>query len=187
MWKQALIAVLITAASVDAAPPSTQVKVRVVQVGYPPGVEEALGQHTARLLFARIGIDVDFNGGADAILLRVWDEAPNRTDRYALGTATLSHTGTRLANVFIDRVRLFSGGSDPRKIGILLGYGMAHELGHVLRDEPEHSPAGVMKSCWSQGDKDRMLLGIIGFTPADAERMLEVLALPRPVRLHTGE
>ena len=188
MRNHIFIAAVFTTAFLGAAPrPSTQVTVRVITVGHLSGVEEVLAQHTARLLFAKIGIDVEYRDTEDAILLRIWAEAPREIDRYALGVATLTHTGSRRANVYVDRVRQFSGDSDARKIGILLGYVMAHELGHVLRDEPEHTETGIMKSCWSRGDADRMLHGIVGFTPADAARMLDVLAVPRPVRNRAGE
>ena len=38
----------------------------------------------------------------------------------------------------------------------ILGYAMAHEIGHVLLDQPGHSRSGVMKAIWTVNDMREM-------------------------------
>jgi hypothetical protein len=54
------------------------------------------------------------------------------------------------ATVFFDRVRQMA--SDRREMAVVLGYAMAHELGHLLLGAASHSAAGIMRPNWT--DKD---------------------------------
>jgi hypothetical protein len=158
-----------------------EVKVCVAQIGRVPQEVQEIGQATVRLLFLRIGVTVRFTSEPaqadnEAIALRVWERAPGSLERGALGSAWLGVRRGRQANVYYDRLTEFSPNASLRESGILLGYAMAHELGHVLRAEPGHSLAGVMKSGWNQRDATAMLQGFLCFSKADAERIFEVMA-----------
>ena len=71
---------------------------------------------------------------------------------YAMGaTAVDSEESGRQALVFLDRVCAFdrskSGKKECANAGVLLGYAMAHEIGHLLGWE--HQPRGVMAATWT--------------------------------------
>ena len=54
-----------------------------------------------------------------------------------------------LSTVFADVVALVArdAGVDARR---LLGYAVAHEIGHLLLNNPRHSNAGLMRALWSR-------------------------------------
>ena len=56
----------------------------------------------------------------------------------------------------------------------LLGYVIAHELGHLLLG-PGHAPNGVMRAVWSPMDLGAIRRGCLRFGPAEAARMRSVL------------
>ena len=53
----------------------------------------------------------------------------------------------------------------------LLGYLIAHELGHLLLGSNSHELAGIMARRWTVGDEHRALLGALLFHPWQARRM----------------
>lgn len=54
--------------------------------------------------------------------------------------------------------------------GVLLGYVMAHELGHLLGG-PGHSPDGVMRASWGSAEVQALRQRWLRFNPADAQRL----------------
>jgi len=52
--------------------------------------------------------------------------------------------------------------------GMLLGYVMAHEIGHLLLHHPSHSPAGIMRAQWDEDDMLRLAQGALSFDPQEA-------------------
>lgn len=84
----------------------------------------------------------------------------------ALGFALpFAHAGAH-AIVFYDRIE---NASRPDTISVtrLLGHAIAHEVGHALLETSEHSPGGLMKSCWGKADFRRADVGLLEFTPAE--------------------
>lgn len=59
-----------------------------------------------------------------------------------------------LATIYLDRVTRFAqdAGADP---GTLLGYAIAHELGHLLMASNAHGSRGLMRSRWSSQELTR--------------------------------
>ena len=55
--------------------------------------------------------------------------------------------------------------------GTVLGYLIAHEVGHLLIGPGVHSPHGLMKGKWSSKDLEEMQRGQLLFQPWDARRM----------------
>ncbi len=156
-----------------------KVKVLVQCEGRIPLDVREVGEVRLRQLFARIGITIVLisrqrQADPGTIVLELWDYAPQNLDRYTMGRATVGGYG-RLANVYLDRITQFAGSSDPRKAGSILGYVMAHEIGHLLRDEPTHEPTGIMKAHWTSMDAAEMFVGVVAFTSADVERMFRVM------------
>jgi hypothetical protein len=66
----------------------------------------------------------------------------------------------------------------PVTAGYLLGYALAHEIGHVLEGVARHSETGVMKSSWSLAEIRDMPRQGLHFSPGDAALIRRVLAGP---------
>ena len=75
-----------------------------------------------------------------------------------------------LSTVFADRVAAVARSSsvDARR---LLGYAIAHEIGHLLLDDSRHSDAGLMRAIWSGVELRRNRTTDWRFTGAEAETM----------------
>jgi hypothetical protein len=54
----------------------------------------------------------------------------------------------------------------------VLGYALAHELGHVLLHSAEHDDSGLMKAAWSKSDWQRAAFSIIPFSTGQTRRIL---------------
>jgi hypothetical protein len=71
----------------------------------------------------------------------------------------------------------------------LIGYVLAHEIGHMLEGVNRHSDFGVMKPHWDNRDYADMQLGRLRFAPLDVELMQEGLLkrTGRSMIVETGE
>jgi hypothetical protein len=71
------------------------------------------------------------------------------------------------STVFCDRVRSIAraAGVDQRRV---LGYAIAHELGHLLLDTPRHPDSGLMRAFWSRVELRRNGGADWQFHPAEA-------------------
>jgi hypothetical protein len=72
----------------------------------------------------------------------------------------------RIAYVFYDAVSRTAKRYDL-PVFALLGYAMAHELGHLLLPPEAHGKAGVMRGSWDANDMNMMRLGTLAI--ADRE------------------
>ncbi|HZP17557.1 MAG TPA: hypothetical protein VFB00_06310 [Terriglobales bacterium] len=61
----------------------------------------------------------------------------------------------------------------------LLGYAMAHEIGHLIKGSHSHSPAGVMSAVWSRKQLQLAARGALGFTPEEAAAIRARLWSPK--------
>jgi hypothetical protein len=75
----------------------------------------------------------------------------------------------RIAYVFYDAVSQTAKRHDL-PVFALLGYAMAHELGHLLLPAEAHGQAGVMRGNWDSNDMKMMRLGTLAM--ADRETAL---------------
>jgi hypothetical protein len=108
-----------------------------------------LAQQVATDVYRDIGIELDWVNNecdADRRVLTVSIRSRNMADMdvsdYTLGFA---ESGTRAATVLYDRVDAFAH-RYRIKCEVLLGYVIAHELGHLLLPPKSHSAAGVMSA-----------------------------------------
>jgi hypothetical protein len=56
---------------------------------------------------------------------------------------------------------------------VLLGYLMAHEIGHLLLGSGSHSFRGIMRARWEKQDLEAAAQGSLGFTARQGEQMRE--------------
>jgi hypothetical protein len=88
-----------------------------------------------------------------------------------------AQTGVQVS-IFYDRVEA-SSWSFSTDQSVILGYTMAHEIGHVLLRSSEHSPSGLMQSRWNQATWHKAAHGWLSFSPEQAERMVTRLQTSR--------
>ncbi len=92
--------------------------------------------------------------------------------RSVFGLTPMAHEGDRaaFASVYYDRIEqevLFS----PASTDQILGYVMAHELGHMLLRTTQHSSRGIMMAEWKFRFLQHAAQGLPRFTPQQAERI----------------
>ena len=67
--------------------------------------------------------------------------------------------------IYYDRVAATS------KSTVLLGYTIAHEVGHILLGTDSHTPSGVMRAHWRGSDYSEMNAHLLTFAARDADMM----------------
>lgn len=55
--------------------------------------------------------------------------------------------------------------------GAILGYAVAHELGHLLMPGVGHSSTGIMRTAWGESEGGEAARGMLRFDPVQAQRM----------------
>ena len=93
---------------------------------------------------------------------------------------TLQGTGGevgRVANIFYHRVEELARSKTCSK-GEILGHAAAHELGHLLLGNVDHSPAGLMKAQLGHKELRSGARGDLVFLGSEAEQIRKALAEP---------
>jgi len=113
-----------------------------------PNVLMRVAEQVAGEVYRDIGITLDWSDnechagdGAFAVNITRRDLAGILVSDHTLGFA---ESGNRDATVLYDRVKKFARRYHVN-CGVMLGYVIAHELGHLLLPPKSHSAAGVMK------------------------------------------
>ena len=88
-------------------------------------------------------------------------------------TAPHQNDGTIL--VFFDRV-VRGAHRYKQPPGVLLGYTLAHEIGHILLPFPAHAATGIMRADWDGDDIRCLASGSLTFTPAQVDLIRAKLA-----------
>jgi hypothetical protein len=73
-----------------------------------------------------------------------------------------------MANVYADRARELA---DRREFEVILGWIMAHELGHLLLGEHGHAAAGIMHARWRVQELKPTRQSAMLFLPGEAKRI----------------
>ena len=85
-----------------------------------------------------------------------------------LGFAAVGKEGGILATIFYHRFEAVTKGGDSSRI---LGYAIAHEIGHLLLGSNGHSQAGVMRAYWSHDFLRRAKRELLLFSPEQGQLM----------------
>ena len=141
----------ITAGSASASNLTTaqRVSVAVCDLEGVSSVLIRLAQDVAGEVYRDAGVELEWADNDCHPAERVF--AVNITSREMAGTQVSDHTigfaesGTRDATVLYDRVARFARRYHINR-GIMLGYVIAHELGHLLLPPKSHSAEGVMRA-----------------------------------------
>jgi hypothetical protein len=101
----------------------------------------------------------------------------------ALGFSSANHEGGQrsAAYVIYPRIENFVRSHDTanqrsRRLGQVLAYAIAHEIGHVLLSTSFHSPTGIMRGSWQDDEYKLLVTGQLRFTVAQAELIRSELA-----------
>ena len=71
-----------------------------------------------------------------------------------------------LATIYVDRVASLAGAADLAT-HVVLGYAIAHELGHLLLGSNIHSARGLMRAVWRENELRRGEKADWSFMPQD--------------------
>jgi hypothetical protein len=108
----------------------------------------------------------------EVIDLVVVERSDHQDHPGALGySLPFAASGTRVV-IFYDRV----AAQQTKPSATILGFAMAHEVGHVLRGTDGHTPYGVMRAHWNELDYSRMDAHVLKFAAGDADSMRQRLA-----------
>jgi hypothetical protein len=189
-----------TAVQISARAAETGVVVRFFNIAHIPVATVADMKQEATRVFIQAGVGVTWEDGdieadevwsvdfsarpcseflrSTVVFLRVLPAAPKSFPPAAMGMALPCSAYGPQATIFWDRVEQ-TAHAVPASVGKILGYAVAHEIGHVLLRSSDHPQVGVMRGMWG----DREWNGIIGselaFTSAEADRMSQVVRTTR--------
>ena len=139
-------------------------------------------------LYRAVGIEIDWTGdgeigsNAGATAPVVWRRIAIRSSagkQFPLAFGNMGVLGVtprgqggpgRVVYVFYDAARIKSQ-RFTIPIRALLGYAMAHELGHSLLPHESHGEAGVMRAQWLESDMRLMRDEKLGFDPHDGSQI----------------
>jgi hypothetical protein len=104
----------------------------------------------------------------DYLVLRLMRGFPEGALPGALGVSLPDAKFGVHATIFYDRIERVSKTGDVA-LATMLGHAMAHELGHVLLGNTEHSAIGIMKARWGKADYQRASMGLMTFNARERE------------------
>jgi hypothetical protein len=169
-----------------------RVQVRVYDTTVMSAADQTVALRAATGVLAAAGIDItwlvcgitDVSANPEACTKRLTrDElavrlvrlagTPSARGQLSLGYSLLdmSAGGGTLATVYVDRVEWLVGGPPNQ----LLGFAVAHEVGHLLLGTNTHAAAGLMRAVWSRSELQRNDPADWLFTAADSLAMSRAL------------
>ncbi|HXD20735.1 MAG TPA: hypothetical protein VN654_27180 [Vicinamibacterales bacterium] len=156
-FRSSSIVVLVTAASFGAAasaraadaPAGLHVAVAICEARTMPPDIVASAERIAGDVYRAIGVAIEWsNAGCatDEQRLTV-NLIPRQASTLDVTDVTLgfAEPGTTVATILYDRVAAFARRFHVKR-DVLLGYTIAHEIGHLLLPPNSHSPQGVMRA-----------------------------------------
>ncbi len=174
----ALAAMLIAAGglALQAAPeprPERRLPVRLCDEVHAPSAVTAASIAISTSVYARAGITLDWMSscapGGLVVTLIAESDVPRR---FTSDTVGFAEPGTTEASVIYERVDRLAHKVGARR-ALLLGYVIAHELGHLLLPPHSHSESGVMTATFNPQLLDQ---GPLKFEPEQAALLRAAIA-----------
>jgi hypothetical protein len=142
--------------------------------GAPPMVVQQAQEEVTRV-YARIGVPIEWDGGADSAAIRIvllpYETGDlRRSENTVMGAAVRTRNGNAVAYVFYRRVQVEAERYEV-STSLVLACAIAHELGHLLLPVRAHTPTGLMRACWSRDEFQRAEQGQLRFLPDDVARI----------------
>lgn len=170
-----------------------RVQVRVYDTTVMPAVDQTVALRAAAGVLAAAGIDVTWvscgessTGVCDVPLGRAelsvrfvrLAASPSKRGRLQLGYPLVDTTigEGSLATVYLNRVHWLTAqaGADTETV---LGFAVAHEIGHLLLGTNAHAASGLMRAVWSRGELQHAQLSDWLFSPVEGASMRHALQL----------
>lgn len=143
------------------------------------------GAHVTRV-YAAADIDILWHAGdgpapaSDLRLTIVITTTPPSelgAGRAVLGTAVEAERSCgRVAYALWHRV-VESASTENRAVEMVLGYVIAHEVGHLLLPPPSHAASGIMRAAWNRKDLDDAERDRLRFRDEQAQRIRRRIAI----------
>lgn len=187
------VGTMIWLASVAAA--ETRISVMVANQAHVPASLLSEAQRVAARVFEEAGIGIhwidcaqpEFQAGeghcketGDPMVLVLNILTKDRREARSVGAMGFAFpmfgAGTHAAILFPRLQQFADSYVDIPGMSALLGYAIAHEMGHLLLKNLEHGP-GVMKAGWARGEYISMCRGQMVFSPEQAAQMHNGLRL----------
>jgi hypothetical protein len=144
-------------------------------------------EHRTTKVFGQAGVDVNIvncgpiqslshsdcsrGDGAQGLVVRIVPRA-RTLGNGVFGVSFLDRGGAgTYADVFFEPIERLRAESRETSLAAVLGYVMAHELGHLLLGSNAHAPNGIMRAQWEHEDLRKIAEGRMQFTSQQAERM----------------
>ncbi len=190
-WKATVTASLMTLTAVGAEASTAMNECVAVQLRVATPVAAIMllrAKETVVRVFGEIGVSVrwaksDGRAGRAACLpveMQLDPDSLKRLNPDALAYALPYRNGGTQIHVLMERVLQHrSEGQD----GVVLGYVMAHEIGHVLEGVSRHSSGGVMKAHWVNEDFAAMFKHALAFDNVDVDLIQVGISKRREVTL----
>src|SRR5215469_13398280 len=176
---------LLTSAAQAQTPPHYTVTVAIFNDAHVPATVLKGAQQTVSFIFAKSGIKVHwiFCGRQYESLgqsracsqaghfdLRIVNDCPNLPiSVFGISYVSYEGMGTQ-ADVFYTKITAFrADGLVDRTT--LLGYAMAHELGHLLLGCNSHSPRGLMRADWGPEELNLMARGALDLSDDQSQNI----------------
>ncbi len=174
-----------TSAHAAGAPATLHVPVAVCDAGHVPSPLMAAAERIAGDAYREIGVTLDWIDEACGVGERGLSVnlIARSTSEIEVSNLTLgfAEPGTSAATVLYDRVDAFARHYHVRP-EVLLGYVIAHELGHLLLPPHSHSAAGLMRATL---DMERAGAQELRFTHEQGELIVgKIEALPVALATH---
>jgi hypothetical protein len=112
---------------------------------------------------------------ANEIVMRLQPVGPRSSHDGRMGHTIVTAEGGHYASVFVPSVRAQAAGFGIT-FDLLLGYAVAHEVGHCLLG-PRHSYAGLMRSAWNSKDASEISRISLHLTKEEARKAVARLTM----------
>jgi len=180
---------------------SEPVQVRVYDAAVMPAANQTVALRAAAGVLAAAGIDVTWTLCNNETSGRspVCDTPVGRAElsvrfvrlaasvaaggQLQLGYALVDTTAGegQLATVFVDRVDWLASEAGA-EAPVVLGFAVAHEIGHLLLGTNAHAPSGLMRALWTRSELAHAKMSNWLFSPQESDRMRTSLAERKGLR-----
>ena len=179
----ALLAVLGAVIPAVAQVETTQIMVRLFNRSSVTVAIVNEGESQAGEILRRAGIDVSWMNCDEAapecveepsatnLIFTIVKQGSGMGSKEVLGIAVQDSAGSGAYGYIFENKLNEVSGQNHIPAARLLGYAMAHELGHLLKGSHSHSPTGIMSCLWSKYELAELSRGALWFTSKDAEVM----------------
>lgn len=146
--------------NLSTAPPDLVLKAEAV-------TQQTYGVAGIRITWLNTANGVTWQGPDTVLRAVILPQAPPSRALAAFGTALRDRQEVLL---FQDRILRFGQIVDlpPH---LMLSVALVHEIGHLLLDSDDHTPAGIMRAEWGQDDLNAIRRRQFHFTPDQIRRM----------------